>query len=45
MTEGEVFQMLWLLGGFALPFYPVATLIYLALLVAALFIPAEWFGL
>lgn len=45
MTEGEIFQVLWILGGFALPFFPFATLIYLSLLVAALFVPASWFGL
>ncbi len=45
MTGGEIFQVLWLLGGLALPFFPVAALIYLSLLVAALFVPASWLGL
>ena len=45
MTEGELFQLLWLLGGLALPFYPIAAVIYLIVLVALLFIPASWFGL
>jgi hypothetical protein len=45
MTEGDIFQILWLLGGLALPFFPIAALVYLLLLVAALFVPASWFGL
>ena len=45
MDEADVFQLLWLLGGLALPFYPITVLISLAVLVLLLFIPASWFGL
>jgi hypothetical protein len=44
MNGGDVFEMLWLLGGIALPFFPIPVLIYLALLISSLFVPARWFG-
>jgi hypothetical protein len=43
--QGEPVGQVWIFGGLALPFFPFAALIYLFLLVAALFVPALWFGL
>ena len=45
MTEGDVFMLLWLIGGLALPFFPITALIYLVVLILMLFIPASWLGL
>jgi hypothetical protein len=45
MTTGDLFYLLWLIGGLALPFFPVIALIYMVMLVSSLFIPARWFGL
>jgi hypothetical protein len=45
-TEGgDIVYVLFLIGGLALPFFPVAACVYLCLLVAAIFVPASWFGL
>ena len=40
--EGDLFMLLFLAGGLAIPFFPIAALIYLAVLISLLFIPASW---
>jgi len=43
--SGDIVYILFLIGGLMLPFFPLVAYIYLCLLVAAIFVPASWFGL